>query len=40
MLCTPVISALERQREEDYEFKAHLGYIVKGSKASLSTWQT
>jgi hypothetical protein len=27
--CTPVIPALRRLRQEDCEFKANLGYIVR-----------
>jgi hypothetical protein len=27
--CTPIISALRRQRQEDLEFKASLGYKVR-----------
>jgi hypothetical protein len=38
--CTPIISAFERLRQEDCEFKAGLGYIARPGLKNKTTTTT
>jgi hypothetical protein len=38
-LCTPIVKALGRRRQEDHELRVRLGYIAKLSQKANTTKQ-